>query len=134
MNLKRFLVAGLAGGVVGNVYDFVVHEKLLASQYAAVPGLFRQDAPIQWLIVGDFVAAFVLVWVWDRVMACFPPGGAKGGAIGGLYAGVLVTFPSQIFLYLLLVGFPYSMSWIWTICGIVWSVLVGAVIGALYKK
>jgi hypothetical protein len=134
MNLKRFLVAGLAGGVVGNVYDYVLHEKLLASQYAAVPTLFRSDAPILWLVVGDFVAAFVLVWVWDRVMACFPPGGAKSGALGGLYAGVLINFPSAIFWHLLFVGFPYSMSWIWTVAGIVWCVLVGAVIGALYKK
>lgn len=133
MNLTRFLVAGLAGGVVGNVFDFLVHEKLLASRYAALPGLFRPDAPLEWLIVGDFVAAFVLVWVWDRVMGSFPPG-AKGGAIGGFYAGVLVSFPSSIFWNLLFVGFPYSLSWIWVVSGVAWGVLVGAVIGALYKK
>jgi hypothetical protein len=133
MNLKRFLVAGLVGGVVANVYDYVVHAQILeGSYYSQLSGLLRPDAPILWLVVGDFVAAFVLTWVWARVHPCFGAG-AKGGALGGFYAGVLIFFPSQIFLHLLLVGFPYALAWIWTITGILWAVIVGAVIGALYK-
>lgn len=134
MNLKRFLVAGLAGGVVGNVFDFVVHGQILtAKYYSQHPNLFRQDTPPYWFIIGGFVAAFVLTWVWDRVQGSFPSG-AKGGAIGGLYAGVLINFPAQIFAHLVYVGFPYALSWIWIVTGIAWAVLVGAVIGALYKK
>jgi len=134
MNLKRFLVAGLAGGVVGNVLDYVVHGQILTAQYySKMPGLFRQDAPIPWLMAGTLVSALVLAWVWAKVHRCFGSG-AKGGALGGLYAGILINFPSQIFAHLTLAGFPYELSWIWTIYGILWAVIVGAVIGALYKE
>lgn len=134
MNLKRFLMAGLAGGVVGNVLDYVVHGQILtAKYYSQMPSLFRQDTPIPWFLGGTFVAALVLAWVWAKVHASFGSG-AKGGALGGLYAGVLIYFPSQIFMHLMFVGFPYALSWIWTIYGILWTVVVGAVIGALYKE
>lgn len=133
MNLKSFVLTGLVAGVVANVYDVAVHVGLLPGlYYSTLTGVFRTDPPMHWLVIGDFVAAFVLTWVWARVHTSFGHG-AKAGAIGGLYAGVLVYFPSQIFLHLMLAGFPYSLAWVWTICGIVWSVIVGAVIGALYK-
>lgn len=35
---------------------------------------------------------------------------------------------------LMLVGFPYSLSWWWIGTGIVIGVIAGAVTGALYKK
>lgn len=134
MNLKRFLVAGLAGGVVANVMDAVVHGQILtAKYYAQMPGLFRQDNRLPWLIGGTFVAALVLAWVWTKVHTCFG-GGAKGGALGGFYAGVLINFPGQAFAYLMFAGFPMALACLWTIYGILWAVVVGAVIGALYKE
>jgi hypothetical protein len=134
MNLKKFLVAGLVGGVVGNVLDFVVHGQVLAGQYySKVPQLFRTDTPTYYFVILDFVAALVLTWVWAKVHTSFGSG-AKAGATGGLYAGVLVNFPCQIFPCLMYVGFPSPLCWIWTIYGILWFVIVGMVIGALYKE
>jgi hypothetical protein len=60
--------------------------------------------------------------------------GPKGGATYGFYAGVLVSFPSWILNNLLFVGIPHSLSWIWTVAGIRFGVMGGAVAGALYKK
>ena len=86
-----------------------------------------------WFVFGDFVAAFVLVWVYDRVYSSFG-GGPKGGATFGLFAGVLMNFPARVFAHLLFVGYTYSFAWIMVIYGIVWAVVAGAVAGALYKK
>lgn len=133
MNVKKLVVATLAVGVVMNVLDFLFHGQLLHERYAALSTLFRQDAPVQWLVVGDFVAALVFVWVYDRVYASFG-GGAKGGATYGLYAGILLNFPTWIFMSILIVGFPYSLAWIWTIVGILAGVIGGAVAGMVYKK
>jgi len=133
MNVKKLLLATLGVGVVVNVVDFIVHGQIMAGTYSQMTSLFRQDASIVWLIIGDFVAALVLVFVYDRVYSSFG-GGPKGGATYGLYAGVLVNFPTWIFAHLLFVGFPYSLSWMWTIYGIVWTVIAGAVAGAMYKK
>jgi len=134
MNVPRFISASLAAGVVLNVLDFVVHGRILSGPfYSRLTSLFRSDAPMAGLIIGDFVAAVVLVWVYDRVYSSFA-GGLKGGTLYGLYAGVLVNFPTWIFFNMLFVGFPYKLAWIWTIYGIVASVILGGVAGAIYKK
>ena len=133
MNVKKLLIATLVVGAVFNVLDFVVHTQILAGTYAKLTGLFRSDMPVPYLVIGDFVAALVFVWVYDRVYGSFG-GGPKGGATYGLYAGVLVNFPTWIFLNLLFVGFPYSLAWIWTVYGVIGGVIAGAVAGATYKK
>jgi len=132
MNVKKLLIASVVVGVVFNVLDFVVHGQLLAPTYAKLTGLFRTDMPVPYLVIGDFVGALVFVWVYDKIRGSFGPG-PSGGAIYGLYAGVLVNFPTWIFLNLLFVGFPYTLSWVWTIYGIVSSVIAGAVAAAMYK-
>ena len=132
MNVKKLLLAAVAVGVVVNVLDFVVQGQLLAGYYANIP-LFKREPPIHWLVLGDFVAALVLVAVYDRVRSSFG-GGAKGGAVVGLYAGVLVNFPTWIFAHLLWEGFPYGLAWTLTVVGVVWTVIAGAVAGAIYKS
>ncbi len=132
MNVKKILLTAVAVGVVMNIFDFVVQGQLLAG-YGAQFAFLKKEPPIPWLVVGDFVAALVLVWFYDRVHGSFGTG-PKGGATFGLYAGVLVNFPTWIFAHLLFVDFPYGLSWTWTIVGIVWGVIAGAVAGAVYKK
>ena len=75
----------------------------------------------------------MFVWVYDRVYGSFG-GGAKGGATYGLYAGVLLNFPIWILMHMMFKGFPYGLSWIWTITGIIYAIAIGAAVGALYKK
>lgn len=132
MNVKKILLATLAVGVVMNIFDAVVHGQLLAG-YAAQFSIFTKEPPIPWLVVGDFVAALVFVLLYDRVFSSFG-GGPKGGATFGLYAGVFANFPTWIFVNLLVVGFTYGLAWTWTVLGIVWCVIAGAVAGAVYKK
>ena len=134
MNVQKLLLTTLVVGVVANVVDFVVHGQILTgAYYSKMPSLFRQDSPMVWLIIGDFVAALVLVFVYDRVYSSFG-GGPKGGATYGLYAGILVNFPTWIFANMIFVGFSYGLAWTWTIYGVVWMVICGAVAGAMYKK
>jgi hypothetical protein len=136
MNVKKLLIAAVVVGIVMNVFDWVVQGMILQkAYYSTLTTLFRpaEELPMLWLIIGDFVAALVLVYVYDRAYSSFG-GGPKGGATYGLYAGILVNFPTWIFAHLLFVGFPYSLSWVWTVVGVVWFVVGGAVAGALYKK
>jgi hypothetical protein len=132
MNVKKLLLAGLVVGVVMNIVDFVVQGQLLAGYYSNL-ALFKKEAPIPMLVFGDFVTALVFVWVYARVFSSFG-GGPKGGATYGLYAGILINFPTWIFAHLLFEGFPYGLSWTWTLLGVAWCVIAGAVAGALYKK
>jgi hypothetical protein len=134
MNVKKLLLATLVVGVVANVLDWVVHGLILqGAYYSQLTSLFRQDASMALMIIGDFVWALVFVWVYSRVYSSFS-GGAKGGATYGLYVGVLVNFPANLYMNMMFVGFPYGLAWIWTIWGIIFAVIVGAVAGAIYKK
>lgn len=127
------LVTVVVVGIVVNVFDFLVHGLLLQGPvYSRLP-LMRTDFSVPLIVLVDFVAAAVFVWVYQRVRASFPPG-AAGGATFGLYAGVLVNFPTWIAAYITLNGFTYGLAWIWIITGILWCVLAGAVTGALAGK
>jgi hypothetical protein len=133
MPVSKLLVTAMVVGIVVNVYDFLIHGIVLQGPlYSKLP-LMRTDASLPLLIVTDFVAAVVFVWVYQRVRSSFPPG-AGGGALFGLYAGVLVNFPTWIACYLLLNGFTCGLAWAWILTGIVWAVLAGAVAGALTSR
>ena len=133
MNAKQLLLTTLAVGIIANVLDFIVQGMILQrAYYARLSGVFREDAPVYWLIIGDFLVALVLVWVYDRVYRSFG-GGAGNGARYGLYAGILVNFPTWLFLPVILARFPYGLAWIWTIYGVVFYVILGAVAGAMYR-
>lgn len=131
MNLRKLVTIGVVVGIVANVLDFVVHGNLLASYYTLAP--FRQDVGPTWMVIGDFVTAFVFAWVYLKVAGSFAPG-VPGGVTMGFYAGVLVNFPTAIFMHLMFQGFPYRLSWIWIALGIVWYVIAGAIAGALNRK
>jgi hypothetical protein len=132
VNLKKFVTIGLVLGILANVLDIVLHGFLLAGLYQAYP-VFRTESPIPLFILGDFVAAFVFTWVYLR-WGPGPAAGAAGGAVFGFYAGVLVNFPTNIFLHLTIRGIPYFMAWVWTACGILWYVVLGAVAGAMNRR
>ena len=132
MNVKKLLLAAIAAGVVMNIVDFVTHGQLLMGYYSQF-SFFRKQMSMQWFVIGDFVAALVFVCVYARVLSSFE-GGLKGGATFGLYAGVLVNFPTWIFSHLLIDGFTYGLAWAWTAIGIVGAVIAGAVAGVIYKK
>lgn len=130
MPVSRFLASTLVVGIVVNLFDYLVHGILLQGLvYSKVP-LMRTDASVPLLVVTDFVAAAVFVWVYQRVRPSFPSG-AAGGALFGFYAGVLVNFPTWIAAYLLLQGFTYGLAWTWILTGVLWGVLAGAVAGGL---
>jgi hypothetical protein len=134
MKSNKFWVAVLVTGIVANVIDFCFYALWMGPTYmASNPTLFRQDTNPAWFVVGDFIAVFVLAWVLDKVSSSFgstPADGAKAG----LYLGVLVNFPTYIFMHLMFNGYSYGLSWISTIYGIVWYVAMGALLAALMKK
>ena len=131
MNLKKCLIIGIVVAMVAVAFDVIVHGVLLAGYYTQAP--FRQDSNLAWMIVSNIFAGMVFAWVYLKVAGSFAPG-VSGGVTMGFYAGVLVNFPSAIVLNLVLQNFPYALSWLWVIAGIVFYVVAGAVAGALNKK
>jgi hypothetical protein len=134
MKSSKFWIAVLVAGVVMNVFDFLVQGKILNDMYyAKLPTLFNNTANPAWYIFGDFLAVLVLAWFYDVVSGSFPKG-AAGGAKFGAYAGILISFPTWLLMSAMVVGFPYPLAWLWTILGVVWGAIAGAVVAAIYKK
>jgi hypothetical protein len=132
MNMSALLKLGVVTGVVLNILDFIVQGNLLAGMYAANPAFRNTDDVIPYLVAGDFVAAFVFCWAYLKLGAA-TGSGAGGGAAFGMYAGVLVGFPTWIFVHLLVNGVPYGMMWVLTIWTVIAYVIIGAVAGALRR-
>ncbi len=133
MMSKNFWIAVLVGGVVVNVLDFAIMGKVLQNMYFAHMSIMNQMTNPMWYVIGDFIAVIVFTWVYDKVYRSFE-GGMQGGMKFGMYAGVLVNFPAMIFMHLMFKDYPYSLSWILTVYGIIWSSILGTVVGKLYTK
>ena len=132
MKLTALLKIGIVVGLVMNVLDFIVQGNLLAGMFAAVPAFRQTTEMLPYLIVGDFVAGLVFAWAFLKLGSAAGHGVA-GGATFGLYAGVLIGFPTYIFVHLLLNGVPYGLMWVLTIYTALVYVVLGAVAGALHK-
>lgn len=133
MKSGRFWLAVLVGGVVANILDALVWGLWLQPAYMQNTVLFREDVNMVWYIIGDFIAVFVFAWVYDKVAGSFGTT-VKDGATAGLYLGILMSFPTFIFMHLMIKDFTYGFSWILTIYGIIWYVILGAVVAAVMKK
>ena len=125
MTKKQIVLSILIGGLVATVLDVLVHGFLLGNAfYVQQTALFGTESSPLSLTLGDFVSVAVFVWVYQRVRSCFR-GGAAGGAIFGFYAGVLIGFPTHLFLSIVIVDFAYALAWAWTLLEIVWCVCHG---------
>jgi hypothetical protein len=131
-NLNCWL-AVLIAGIVAVVLDWAVQAKWLASAYYSRIESMRVDAKPINFIIGDFVAVAVLAWVLTRLSSSFGSG-ARGGANAGFYLGVLVSFPAYHFIFLTFKGYPYSLTWINTIYGVIWYMIIGAILGAVMRR
>ena len=134
MKSNKFWLAVLVGGVVANIIDFIVYGMWLQQAYFMQNTvLFRQDTNVAWYVVGDFIAVFIFAWIFTKVSGSFGST-VQDGAKAGLYLGIFANFPLWIFVHLMFNGYPYSLSWINTIYGVIWYVILGAVVAAVMKK
>ena len=134
MKSSKFWLAVLVAGVVMNILDYIIYGMWLGNAYFMQNTvLFRQDTNPIWYVIGDFVGVFVFVWVYSKISGSFGPT-VQDGVKAGLYLGIFANFPLWILMNLMLNGFPYSLSWISTIYGIIWCMIVGAIVAAVMKK
>ena len=134
MKSGKFWLAVLVAGVVMNILDAIVYGMWLEGAYFKQNTvLFAQDTSMAWYVIGDFIAVFVFAWIFTRVSGSFGST-VQDGAKAGLYLGIFANFPLWIFMHMMFNGFPYSLSWISTIYGVIWYVIAGAVVAAMMKK
>jgi hypothetical protein len=134
MNYGRLVAAALAGTVIDAVYGFLVYGMLLAGEFGRYPNVYRStDAPPVFLICmfcGIFVAMLVAVVIYSKGIE------SKGGAAEGMRFGALIG----VFVGVLFSSISYGtlnigrkLTAMMAAAGVVEWILVGTVIGAVYR-
>ena len=131
MDFKTLLKLGIVTGVLMNIFDVIVQGTLMGGLYSA-PVFRNPEEEIIYLVLADFAAAFVFVWIYLKLGSAAGPG-IGGGATFGFYAGVLYSFPMFYAMHLLFNGYTSELAWINTVYQIIVYVIVGATAGALNK-
>jgi hypothetical protein len=133
---RRFGTAWVAVSIAMVIFDWVIHGEVLSRlYYTNLPGLFYGESqsynPL-WFVLNDLIMAFIFLWFYDKVHDSFEAG-VRGGIKFGLLAGLFANFPSQLAWYIILKGFPYLLGWAWTVSGILFYLMAGAIAGKLYE-
>jgi hypothetical protein len=134
MDMKKFLIATGVAFVATVVWDFLFHGLFLSPTYYQPNTMtfVQSESPSIWLFVGELVQAGLLVYLWSRVMGSFSAG-VKGGVTFGMLAHLFMMVPAAMYNHLFINGFPYALSWLWVVGGLILGAIQGAIAGALYK-
>jgi len=134
MNYGRLVAAALAGTVVDAVYGFLIYGMLLAGEFGRYPAVYRpNDAPpvfLMTMFAGIFVAMLAAVVIYSKGIES-TGGAAEGvrfGALLGVFVGILF---SSISYGTLNIG--RKLTAMMAVAGIVEWILVGTVIGVVYR-
>jgi len=128
--MKRYLAAAFAVFLVYLVWDNFIGSFILGSTLAQIPGMVPEFSKL-WEIVGDAFAALVLVGLYARTRSVFGSSVA-GGAVYGVYAGLLINFPTWLFMTVY-AGWPYGATWLLTIVAVLLTIFACAVMGGVYQ-
>ena len=130
--MKRFILAFVAAYIFIFFWGWLLNGVLLKDIYVQTPNLWRSQSEMMslfhWIIIGQALLVFAFV-------AIYASGFAGGGVIAGVRLGVLL----EIAAIGMRLGFyavqpiPGKLILYGSIGGLVEMVIVGAMVGAIYK-
>src|SRR6059036_4260525 len=130
--MKRFIVAFIAAYVFMFFWGWFLNGVLLKDIYAQTPNLWRSQSEMMslfhWIIIGQALIVFAFIMIYAS-------GFAGGGVIAGIQLGVLL----EIAAIGMRMGFyavqpiPGKLILYGSIGGVIEMVIVGAMVGAIYK-
>lgn len=133
MNIKRLLLAIVAGYVVIFGTDILIHEKWMMADYAATQQLWRPKPEMEslmgWMIGAQLlsVVTFVILWAIGFAGTSRLICAIGYGALMGLFSGVWA-----IIIYVV-TPTPCEIATKWFFAGIVQCILLGIVTFYVYK-
>lgn len=130
--MKRFIIAFIAAYIFLFVWGWLINGVLLKDVYAETAHLWRPESEMRrlfhWIIIGQALIVFSFVMIYAT-------GFAGGGVIAGIRLGLLL----EIAAIGMRLGFyavqpiPGKLIFYGSIGGIVEMVIVGGMVGAIYK-
>ena len=130
--MKRFILAFIAAYVFLFVWGWLFNGLLLKDVYAETPNLWRSQTEMaslfHWIIIGQALIVFSFVMLY-----------ASGFAGGRIIAGIRLGLLLEIAAIGMRLGFyavqpiPGKLILYGSIGGLVEMIIVGAMVGAIYK-
>jgi hypothetical protein len=130
--MKRFFLAFIAAYVFLFLWGWLLNGVFLKDVYAQTPNLWRPQGEMislfHWIIIGQAFIVFSFVMIYAS-------GFAGGGVIAGIRLGVLL----EIAAIGMRLGFyavqpiPGKLILYGSISGLIEMIVVGAMVGAIYK-
>jgi hypothetical protein len=130
--MKRFIIAFFAAYIFLFVWGWLLNGVVLKDVYAETPNLWRTQSEMialfHWIILGQALVVFSFVMIYAT-------GFAGGGVIAGIRLGLLL----EIAAIGMRLGFyavqpiPGKLILYGSISGIIEMVIVGAMVGAIYR-
>lgn len=134
MNWKQFFIAAIVGLIALLAMDFVINVLILGGIYAPFKGtIFRTDEAMNsrmWaMILGEIIFVAMFVWIYTFGLK---GKGAVEGLRYGLYVGLLFSPVSALGTWAT-VPINAAITWSWMISGLIETMILGLIIGAIYK-
>lgn len=132
MNIKRLILAILAGWAVIFATDLLIHHFWLMADYEATKAIWRPEAEMQtrvhWMFVGQLlgVTTFVILWAMG-----FAGGGVGTGAIFGLLMGLFQAV--WVLADYVVIPMPGDLAVKWFFAALTQAVIFGVVTSLVYK-
>jgi hypothetical protein len=133
MNTKRLFSAFIAAFIFAFLFEWLLHGVILKGSEAALPqGLARTPADFQnhflWVILGEGIMIFIFTVIYARGFAA---GGVGAGVGLGIMFGIIYTGANLISFGVQ--PFPGDLIIWYSIAGLIEYVMVGAIVGSIYK-
>ncbi len=130
--MKRFILAFVAAYVFIFAWGWLLNGVFLKDVYAQTPNLWRSQSEMMslfhWIIIGQALVVFAFVMIYAS-------GFAGGGVIAGICLGILLEIAAigmRMGIYAVQ-PFPGKLIVYGCISGLIEMIIVGAIVGAIYK-
>jgi hypothetical protein len=130
--MKKFILAFIAAYIFLFFWGWLLNGLVLKDVYAQTPNLWRAQSEMMslfhWIIIGQALVVFAFVMIYAS-------GFASGGVIAGIRLGILL----EIAAIGMRLGFytvqpiPGKLVFYGSAAGLVEMIIVGAMVGAIYK-
>jgi len=132
MNWGKVLLTGLVGGIVVNIYEFIMHGMIMRGTYESYEVFAREPASPLWFVLLAVIIGIAGAMIFAKTRAAWGPG-TKGGLVFGAFVGIIAFF-AQFYYPLTIAGFPYYLAWCWGGIAFIGWLVFGAVASFFIKE
>ena len=128
MNIKRLLIALVAGFAFVFAFDMFWHTYLMKDLYIATKQLWRPENPayLIYMFVSQFLFVLAVAFFWVKVGTSSSSGFVFGCCLGAVMAAPALATHSYM-------PIPLTISGLWMLAGFIKSLGTSLIVSTLYK-